>query len=142
MIILLCDDELSLRETVGAALTDLNHQVYKVDTSNAVLLRKQLADFVHLGLRPDLVILDGHNVLRDTEGNALFDMTPLGLITWMRQNGIEAQTRFLLYSNDDDLVQIAQERQRKQFWRAIPKLGAHGGLKMLLEAVREAAEGH
>lgn len=137
MLVLLANDDSGLRQTIGAALVGAGHDVYDLDTSNAQLLTVQLGDFAGSGRQPDLVILDGHNILRDAEGQKLIDLTPLVLITWLRQNEISRQARFVLYSSDEKLLETARRNRHLQVWRAVSKQAAEGGMAALLEVVEE-----
>jgi hypothetical protein len=141
MFIMYGDDERLDRDTVTAALSSKGYKVCSLDTSKTDEMTKRLKAVCEENGSPDVFILDGHNVLRDDAGNKLFDMTPLGMVSWLRQNGLAKQAKFILYSNDDELVKQAQTNRNLHFFEAIPKGGSNGGLLALLKAVERATGG-
>jgi CheY-like chemotaxis protein len=140
MFIIYGDDELIARELVTKALGAKGYQIVALDTSQADEMKKRLNTIRDQYGTPDIFILDGHNVLLDKEGNQLYDMTPLGMVSWLRQNGLTNNTKFILYSNDDKLVEQARTNRSLHFFAAIPKGGVGGGLVALLEAVQKASK--
>jgi CheY-like chemotaxis protein len=140
MFIMYGDDEQLDRDTVSAALTARGYKVQSLDTSQTDEMTVRLKQICAEQGPPDVFIVDGHNVLRDKAGNKLYDMTPLGMVSWLRQNGISTQSKFILYSNDDEMVRQAQTNRNLNFFEAVPKAGANGGLLALLKAVERAAQ--
>lgn len=140
MFIIYGDDEQLARELVTKALSARGYKIISLDTSQADEMRNRLQNIRNEHGLPDIFILDGHNVLLDKDGNKLYDMTPLGMVSWLRQNGLSGNTKFILYSNDDKLVEQARSNRHLQFFAAVPKGGVEGGLTALLQAVEKAAE--
>lgn len=138
MFIMYGDDEPLDRDTVTAALTSKGFTIQTLDTSKTDDMTKRLKVLCEQYGPPDVFILDGHNVLRDNQGNQLYDMTPLGMVSWLRQNGLSRDSKFILYSNDDELVRQAQTNRNLHFYDAVAKAGANGGLLALLKAVERA----
>jgi len=140
MLILYGDDEQVARELVVKALTAKGYTVYSLDTSRAEEMTVGLKKLVQTHGVPDIFVLDGHNVLLDRAGNPLYDMTPLGLVSWLRQNGLPAQCKFILYSNDDKFVEQALKNRSLDFYDAIAKAGSKGGLNALLKSIERASQ--
>lgn len=138
MFILYGDDEQIARDTVTRALKAQGHEVFALDTSRAEEITSRLSVLRQQYGTPDIFILDGHNILLDKDGNKLYDMTPLGLVSWLRQNGLTDQCKFILYSNDDKLVEQARTNRALHFFGAVSKGGSEGGLKVLLQTVEQA----
>ena len=138
MLIFYGDDEQIARDLVVKALTNKGYEVHTIDTSRTEEMTVRLKTLVHEHGVPGVFVLDGHNVLLDRAGNRLYDMTPLGLVSWLRQNGLPARCKFILYSNDDKLVEQARNNRNLNFFEAITKGGEHGGLSALLKAVERA----
>lgn len=138
MFILYGDDERLDRDLVTAALSSKGYNIQSLDTSKTDEMTKKLQVLYEKHGLPDIFILDGHNVLRDDAGNKLFDMTPLGMVSWLRQNGLSREAKFILYSNDDELVRQAQTNRNLHFYGAVSKSGTNGGLLALLKEVERA----
>lgn len=140
MVIMHVDDEELARELVAKSLQVKGYQVLSLDGSRSDELTRHLAELQAKYGQPNIFILDGHNVLRDVGGNAIYDMTPLGLIPWLHQHGVPSDCKFILYSNDDKLVEQALSNRRYKFFDAVPKVGSQGGIMALLKAVERAAQ--
>jgi len=140
MFILYADDEKIDRELVEAALLAKGHQIFCLDSSKSEEMTRRFKTLCEQYGAPAIFILDGHNVLRDTAGNKLFDMTPLGMVSWLRQNGLSSTSKVILYSNDDALVEQARTNRSLNFFEAVPKSGLNGGLLMLLKAIERATK--
>jgi CheY-like chemotaxis protein len=140
MLILYGDDEQIVRDLVTKALTARGHTVFGLDTSRAEDMGGRLKKLNEEHGTPDIFILDGHNILVDKAGNQLYDMTPLGLVAWLRENGVPGSCKFILYSNDDKMVEQARSNRHLQFFDAVPKGGEQGGLLALIRAVEQAAK--
>lgn len=138
MLILYGDDEQVARDLVVKALTAKGHQIYAIDTSRTEEMTVRLKELFNKQGIPDVFVLDGHNVLVDRSGNRLYDMTPLGLVSWLRQNGLPAQCKFILYSNDDKLVEQALTNRNLNFYDAVSKSGQSGGLAALIKVIDRA----
>jgi hypothetical protein len=140
MFILYGDDEQVARDLVVKALSAKGYQIYAIDTSRTEEMTVRLKTIVQDYGVPTILVLDGHNVLVDRAGNRLYDMTPLGLVSWLRQNGLPAQCKFILYSNDDKLVEQALSNRNLNFYDAVSKSGQNGGLVALIRAIDRAAQ--
>jgi CheY-like chemotaxis protein len=138
MFILYGDDEKIAREVVKKALSSWGYDIFTLDTSRTEEMTTHLAELCQQYGTPDVFIIDGHNILLDNDGNKLYDMTPLGLVTWLRQNGLTEQCKLILYSNDDRLVELARNSRSLQFFDAISKGGSTGGLTALISCVNRA----
>jgi CheY-like chemotaxis protein len=138
MVIFFGDDEQIAREVVTKALVSSGYSAFSLNTGSALSMPVELAQLLQEHGVPDIFILDGHNVLLDDTGNRIYDMTPLGLIAWLHQNGIPENCRFILYSNDEKLVEQASSNRHLNFFDAIPKGGEKGGLKALIKAIERA----
>lgn len=128
------DDKLSLN-IVHRALEARGHTVHLVYTGDATRLQAELQSSLTTTSAPNLVILDGHNLTLDEQGKPIVDIQPTVLMNWLRRNGLNAQTRFVLYSSDDSLLQQAHNNPELGFWSAISKVGEQGGLNALLRLV-------
>lgn len=128
------DDQLSL-EIVGRAFQARGHHVQIINTSRATEMLNQLK--LALKNKADLhvVILDGHNVALDAQGKAVADVAPTTLVDWLRKQGMPSDTRLVLYSSDENLVDEIRTDLKLGFSAAIRKGGSGGGLRALLEAV-------
>jgi CheY-like chemotaxis protein len=132
------DDQLSL-EIVSRALQARGHSVRIINTSRAAEMLSQFSTALKNPIAPQVIILDGHNVARDPQGNTLADLKPAQMVDWLRRHGLPSQVRLVLYSSDDHLVEEIRADQQLGFSAAISKAGAKGGLKALLEAVETRA---
>ncbi len=128
------DDQLSL-EIVLRALQARGHTVQTINTSRAADMIAQFQVALRSKPAPQLIILDGHNVARDDQGRVLADMQPALMVEWLRKHGLTPGVRLVLYSSDDGLVQQARTDAALGFSAAVPKAGASGGLKILLDTV-------
>ena len=140
MLILYGDDEQIAREIVVKALKAKGFKVHAIDTSRTEQMTVHLKSIVQEHGLPDVFILDGHNFLLDNSGNRLYDMTPLGMVSWLRQYCLSSKCKFVLFSNDDKLVEQARLNRNLDFFDAVTKSGKDGGLKVLLEVVERAAQ--
>jgi CheY-like chemotaxis protein len=139
-VIMHLDDEEIARELVAKSLEAKGYTVHSLDGSRSNELTNRLPQLLNNYGEPDIFILDGHNILRDEYGNQLYDMTPLGIIPWLIQRGVPATCKFILYSNDDKLVEQARINRRFKFFEAVPKAGAEGGILVLIQAVVRATQ--
>ncbi len=138
MLLMYGDDDLKSRDLVTRAVQTRGDQILTFDTSQAEELTARFKDLIkHFGL-PDILILDGHNILLDKQGQGFFDMTPSSMIFWLKQNGLKDDCKIILYSNDDSLVEQARLNNALKFFDAIPKGGKEGGLRALLQAIDRA----
>ncbi len=128
------DDQLSL-QIVLRALEARGHQVIIVNSSRMTEMLGQFRQLLSQGPMPQVIILDGHNVARDNEGIALVDVEPTTLLNWFQRNGLANDTRFVLYSSDDQLVEQVRSDTKLGFSGAVAKAGSKGGLQALLEVV-------
>lgn len=140
MLIIYGDDEQLARQLVTKALEAQGYQIIALDTSRAEEMTSRLKEVNLRYGSPDIFILDGHNILLDNDGKPLYDMTPLGMVSWLRQNGLAGSCKFILYSNDDKLVEQARTNRAMQFFDAVAKGGDGGGLLALLAAVERASK--
>lgn len=131
------DDQLSL-EIVLRALEARGHSINAINSTKAEEMVVQLKKVLTYGPYPQLVILDGHNVSRDNEGSAILDMAPGFLKNWLERNGLPANTPFVLYSSDDQLVDSVRNDQHSGFFAAVTKGGVAGGLNALLKAIESS----
>ncbi len=128
------DDKLSL-EIVLQALQSRGHRVTTVNSSKVQDMLGQFQGLILQGPLPQVVILDGHNIVTDPEGRPLVDIQPTQLMSWLQRQGLPSETRFILYSSDDQMVAQAQQNQTLGFFAAVPKAGSQGGLNALLRVV-------
>ncbi len=138
MVIVYADDEPKARRLVSLALQTRGHKVFTLDTGNVERLQSdatRLLKSIRLGLEVELFVLDGHNLLTDEQGQLMVDMTPLGMLNWLYQNGLPRSCRLILYSNDSQMVWQAQQQTGLKFAATICKIGDEGGLPVLLENI-------
>lgn len=128
------DDQLSL-EIVGRAFQARGHNVQIINTSRATEMLNQFQLALKEKDELHVVILDGHNVALDPQGKAVADIAPTMLVDWLRKHGLPSDTRLVLYSSDENLVDEIRTDEKLGFSAAIRKAGTGGGLKALLEAV-------
>ncbi len=140
MYIIYGDDEQLDRDTVTAALHARGFRIFALDTSKSDEMTKRFKSLCQEHGPADIFILDGHNILRDKQGNKLLDMTPLGMVTWLRQNGLNSNSKFILYSNDDELLHQIGTNRNLGFFATVSKTGANGGLLHLVQTVERAAQ--
>jgi hypothetical protein len=57
------------------------------------------------------------------------------LLNWFQRNGLPGDTRFVLYSSDDQLIEQARSNTALGFAGAVSKVGTEGGLYALLDTV-------
>jgi hypothetical protein len=143
MVIVYADDDQASRRLVLRALEMRGHTVFTLDTSNAAQLQQDALNLLQLtkaGLKLDVLVLDGHNVLTDSQGRAFLDVTPLGLLNWLYQNELGRDCLLILYSNDNVMVQQANQQKLVNFRATICKVGEGGGLQGLLASLDSIAE--
>lgn len=128
------DDQLSL-QIVWRALQARGHQVITVNSSQASTMLNQFLKILTQGPMPELVILDGHNLTRDTTGQPVLDIPPSMVMNWLTGHGLPAHTPFVLYSSDDQLVGQARQDAGLGFQAAVSKGGNEGGLAALLRVI-------
>lgn len=128
------DDQLSL-EIVHRALQARGHQVITVNSSRLQEMLRLFQQVLSDGPVPQVVILDGHNLARDTEGQVVVDVAAGHLVHWFQRQGLPDGIRFVLYSSDDQLVAQAAQNQHLGFYAAVAKAGSNGGLKALLKVL-------
>jgi CheY-like chemotaxis protein len=136
MIVVYADDEPNARLQVSRALRTKGHTVFTLDTGNPAQLEIQttrLLKLVQEGLNIDVLIVDGHNYLLDSNGQLLVDMTPLGFLNWLWQNGLAKDCHYILYTNDQQMVERAKTQTQVKFVATICKVGEEGGLQILLD---------
>ncbi len=131
------DDQLSL-EIVLRALQARGHQVTTLNSSQPAQMLGQFRQVLEHGPVPQLVILDGHNIAKDLEGQPIVDVQPTMLRGWFLGSGLPEGTRFVLYSSDDHLLSQAREAKEWGFWAAVAKTGTGGGLNALLRAIEDS----
>jgi hypothetical protein len=130
------DDQLSL-SIVNRALQARGHTVLTIYTGDASGLQTKLVDSLQDKPAPHFVILDGHNLTLDEKGKPIVDIHPNLLMDWLRRNGLDEQTRFVLYSSDDSLLAQVRNDPTSGFWTAISKVGEAGGLGALLRLLEK-----
>lgn len=138
MVIVYADDEPEAHLLVSRALRTRGHTVYSLDTSSKLNLEKDatyLLRQVRGGLHIDILILDGHNRLTDEHSQQTVEVTPVGLLNWLYSNGLARNCRYILFSNDPQLVGQARQQNSVEFAAAICKVGEGGGLRALLETI-------
>jgi CheY-like chemotaxis protein len=128
------DDQLSL-EIVLRALQTRGYNISTVNSTKADDMAVQLKKLLAYGPVPQMVILDGHNVSRDPTGQAIVDMAPGFLKRWLERNGLPGDTRFVLYSSDEQLVEQIRNDSAAGFSAAVLKGGVGGGLNALLQTI-------
>jgi CheY-like chemotaxis protein len=128
------DDQLSL-EIVLRALQTRGYNISTVNSTKAEDMALQLKKLLAYGPVPQMVILDGHNVSRDPTGQAIVDMAPGFLKRWLERNGLPGDTRFVLYSSDEQLVEQIRNDAAAGFVAAVSKGGVGGGLNVLLQTI-------
>jgi CheY-like chemotaxis protein len=134
------DDEALARELVAKALQAKGYNVLSLDGSRSDELTRRLSELQAEYGQPDIFIIDGHNILRDENGNQIYDMTPLGLVPWLYQHGVPHECKLILYSNDDKLVEQVKSNRRYNFFDGVAKVGANGGIMALIKAVESAVQ--
>jgi len=128
------DDQLSL-DIVLRALQARGHQVYTINTSHGEAMLQQFEVLLDHQTPPQIIILDGHNLVLDAQGQVLFDLQPALLVAQLRQQGLSAEVKLVLYSSDEGLINEARNQRSMGFSAAVPKVGNGGGLMALLAAV-------
>ncbi|HEX2913375.1 MAG TPA: hypothetical protein VH186_21405 [Chloroflexia bacterium] len=138
MVIVYADDEPGVQRQVSRALQARGHTVHLLNTGSKARLEAdtiRLRNLVRAGLKVDVLVIDGHNLLNDEHGRMLVDMTPLGVLNWLQHNGLNTGCHFILYSNDTEMVRQAQDQSDVKFAATISKLGSQGGLQALLSSI-------
>ncbi len=134
------DDEPVARELVLHALEAKGYEVRTIDTSRSEEMAEQIKNLISQYGPPEIFIMDGHNILKDESGNVLFDMTPIGLMTWLKAMGITSNCKFILYSNDFIMVEQARQNSQLDFYAALPKSGREGGITQLVRTIESALQ--
>jgi CheY-like chemotaxis protein len=140
MVIVYADDEPKARRLVSRALQARGHEVFTLDTGKMGQLQKDTARLLKLiraGLQIDVFVLDGHNFLVNEQDQLVIDMTPIGMLNWLYQNGLPRSCPLILFSNDNQMVWQASQQVAIKFAAAICKVGEVGGLPALLESIEK-----
>ena len=141
MLIFHTDDDALARELVATSLQAVGHEVYTLDSSQSAEMTRYLKQLRLIHGEPQVFILDGHNILLSHDGHPLYDMTPFGLISWLRDKGFSEDCLFILYSNDDKLVEQVRKRTSWKFYDAVTKTGSAGGIRQLLKVIERVQTG-
>lgn len=130
------DDQLSL-DIVERALVARGHVARVINTAHASEMFDQFKRALEIGLSPQIVVVDGHNIARDTEGRPIIDVEPTTLLSWLRRNGLPDNVRYVLYSSDDKMLEQAQRNRTWGFSAAVSKGGEQGGLLALIRTLEQ-----
>jgi CheY-like chemotaxis protein len=145
MVIVYADDEPKARRLVSRALHAKGHKVYTLDTGSTQQLQldaTRLLKLIKEGLEVEVFVLDGHNLLANEQGQVVVDMTPLGMLNWLYQNGFPRTCQLILYSNDSQMVWQARQQSTVKFAATICKIGEIGGIPALLQSIEQVGLGN
>ncbi len=130
------DDQLSL-DIVERALIARGHIARVINTAHASEMFEQFKKALEIGLPPQIVVVDGHNIARDTEGRPIIDVEPTTLLNWLRRNGLPDNVSFVLYSSDDKMLEQALKNRSWGFSAVVSKGGEQGGLLALIHTLEQ-----
>lgn len=118
------------------ALAARGYSIHTIYTGDVTTLTAAIQASLSQEPNPAYVILDGHNQTLDENGQPIIDIQPALLMEWLYRQGLPAHVRFVLYSNDDKLLQQVRTDPASGFWTVIAKVGEQGGLTALLRLLK------
>lgn len=134
MQIIYADDEPGTLTEVCTFLQQHGHRAEAVSTTNILDFQKEVNAALQHGFSPDAIVIGGHNVLRNGEGEALFDIDAFVITNWLEKIKVPEKCLVLLYSRDASLVERALQHKEWGFDAAIVK-GRSDSLPSLLQSI-------
>lgn len=124
MRIIYADDAPSTVEEVCQKLREHGHEAIGLATDHLLEFQDRLQFMLEDGFKPDVIIIGGHNQLRDANGTPLLDMDAFTIQHWLEQ--IETATylqncRLVLFSRDEALRETALEHPEWGFEVVVAK---------------------
>jgi hypothetical protein len=124
MRIIYADDAPGIIEEVCQTLREHGHEAIALATDNLLEFQDRLQFMLEDGFKPEVLIIGGHNHLRDTDGTPLLDMDAFTIHHWLEQ--FEAKVhlencRLVLFSRDEALRETARQHPEWGFEVIIPK---------------------
>jgi len=121
MRIIYADDEPGTLQAVGTFLTQYGHQVKIISTTNIIDFQEKVLELLNNDFLPEVIISGGHNVLRDSDGQELFNVAAFELSAWLHTCNLPEPCRFILFSRDEKLVERAGQHPNWGFGAAVIK---------------------
>ncbi|MEI6046511.1 MAG: hypothetical protein WCS37_19340 [Chloroflexota bacterium] len=136
MQIIYADDEPGILKQVCNFLQQHGHMVCTINTTNILDFQEKLVTLLSGDFVPDVVIIGGHNLLRDREGHSVFGFDIEGFVInkWLETQDLPPTCRYILFSRDQALVEKAQQRREWGFQTGILK-NSPEALAHLLQAI-------
>lgn len=134
MQILYADDEPGTLTEVCSFLQQHGHQAEAVSTINILDFQEKVKSALLQGFVPDAIVLGGHNMLRNTEGEELIDIEAFVITNWFEKLQLPERCRVVLYSRDTALVEKALQHQEWGFDAVIIK-GQTNSFSNLLQGI-------
>lgn len=124
MRIIYADDAHDMVEEVCRKLREHGHEAIGLATDHLLEFQDRLQFMLEDGFKPDVLIIGGHNHLRDANGVALLDMDAFTIQHWLEQIEASSQLkncRFVLLSRDEALRETALKHPEWGFEVVIAK---------------------
>lgn len=112
MRVIYADDAPNLLEEVCTHLRQAGHEAVPLETDQLLDFQDRLTFMLEDGFQPDVIILGGHNQLRDTDGAPLLDLDAFSISNWLqglRQQTALADCKLVLFTRDVELRELAHE---------------------------------
>jgi hypothetical protein len=124
MRIIYADDAPAMVEEICQKLREQGHEAVGLATDHLLEFQDRLQFMLEDGFKPDILIIGGHNHLRDANGTPLLDMDAFTIQHWLEQ--IETAShlencRLVLFSRDEALRETALEHPEWGFEVVVAK---------------------
>ncbi len=121
MRIIYADDAPTIMEQVCDCLRSNGHEAVGVETDNLLDFQDQISFMLKKGFAPDVLVLGGHNLLRDRSGQPLLDISGFDLCNWLSAAQPVKECRVILFSRDEDLRKFAHQYPELGFKAVVAK---------------------
>lgn len=134
MRVIYADDEPGTLTEVCDFLQENRHEARPISTTNILDFQEKIIHTLRGGFSPDIIIIGGHNVMRNSEGQELFELEAFVITNWLEKARLSKDCNFVLYSRDNQLIEKVRQHNRWGFAAAVLK-GQEDSLDRLLEAL-------
>lgn len=124
MRIIYADDTPVLLNDVCNQLRSLGHDAIALETDNLLEFQDRLNFMLEDGFEPDVLILGGRSILRDSQGTPLLDLNAFAFSLWLNKQTNKQRlknTRLILFSRHAEIREAAQRHPEWGFSTIIAK---------------------
>lgn len=138
MRVIYADDEPPMLEQVCQHLRQQGHTAISLETDNLLAFQDRLRFMLEDGFQPNVVIIGGHNLLRNALGDPILDLNAFAIVNWMTVTEHKAQLedcRLILFSKDEVIRDTAHAHPEWGFKVVVAKDDPNA-LQNLLDALQ------